>query len=101
MQIAIVVLWLIFSVEHVKQISKFLTVAVPQVFRVWISVGGSIRNAFCSHLQDCRVSREPGRSRRDGMRTEKRVNEPGDSSGYESAAQTNMSLWREQEPEEQ
>jgi hypothetical protein len=56
--------------------------------RVWISVGGSIRNAFCSYLQDCRVSREP-------MRTEKRVNEPGDSRGYESAAQTNMSLWRE------
>lgn len=32
---------------------------------------------------------------------EKGVSESGDSSGYESSAQTNRSLWRKQEPEEQ
>ncbi|CAK7347524.1 unnamed protein product [Dovyalis caffra] len=50
---------------------------------------------------DRRVNREPGRSHHDGMRMDKRVSESGDSSGYESGAHTNRSLWRKQEPEEQ
>jgi hypothetical protein len=32
---------------------------------------------------------------------DKRVSESGDSSGYESGVQTNKSLWRKKEPEEQ
>lgn len=32
---------------------------------------------------------------------EKQVNESGDSSGYESGAQINRSLWRKQGPDEQ
>ena len=32
---------------------------------------------------------------------EKHVTESGESSGYESGAQVNRSLWRKQEPEEQ
>ncbi|KAJ6320922.1 hypothetical protein OIU78_016169 [Salix suchowensis] len=50
---------------------------------------------------DRRVGREPGRSHYDVMRMDKRVSESGDSSGYESGVQTNKSLWRKQEPEEQ
>ncbi|CAK9177025.1 unnamed protein product [Ilex paraguariensis] len=44
-----------------------------------------------------------GRSHRDGMERlmEKRVIESGDSSGYESSAQTNRSLWRKQETDEE
>ncbi|KAG4148080.1 hypothetical protein ERO13_D05G264200v2 [Gossypium hirsutum] len=44
--------------------------------------------------------RENMRSLRDDVKnrlTDKRVNESGDSSGYESGAQTNRSLWRKQE----
>ncbi|MBA0692151.1 hypothetical protein Goari_009737 [Gossypium aridum] len=44
--------------------------------------------------------RENMRSLRDDVEnrlTDKRVNESGDSSGYESGAQTNRSLWRKQE----
>ncbi|XWS21215.1 hypothetical protein CRYUN_Cryun30bG0036400 [Craigia yunnanensis] len=53
---------------------------------------------------DHRAGRENMRSVRDGVKdrlTGKRVNESGDSSGYESGAQTNRSLWRKQESEEQ
>ncbi|KAJ4840851.1 hypothetical protein Tsubulata_027785 [Turnera subulata] len=50
---------------------------------------------------DRRFGREHGRSPRDGLKPDKHVNESGDSSGYESTAQTNRSLWRKQEPEEQ
>ncbi|OMO78873.1 hypothetical protein CCACVL1_14029 [Corchorus capsularis] len=53
---------------------------------------------------DRRTGRENMRAVRDGVKdriTEKRVNESGDSSGYESGAQTNRSLWRKQESEEQ
>lgn len=55
-------------------------------------------------FQDRRVGRENMRSLQDGVKgrlTDKRVNESGDSSGYESGAQTNKSLWRKQESEEQ
>ncbi|KAM0973478.1 hypothetical protein ACFX2J_016650 [Malus domestica] len=48
-----------------------------------------------------RAGREHGRSPRDAGRMDKRVIESGDSSGYESSAQTNMSLWRKQEVEEE
>ncbi|KAK9271182.1 hypothetical protein L1049_026771 [Liquidambar formosana] len=53
---------------------------------------------------DRRVSREHGRSQRDGMKErlmERLMIESGDSSGYESGTQTNRSLWRKQETEEQ
>ncbi|XP_050206688.1 probable serine/threonine-protein kinase At1g01540 [Mercurialis annua] len=50
---------------------------------------------------DRRTGREHGRTHGDGLKTEKRVNESGDSSGYESGAQTNRTLWRKQEAEEQ
>ncbi|KAF2324357.1 hypothetical protein GH714_012780 [Hevea brasiliensis] len=50
---------------------------------------------------DRRIGKEHGRTYRDGEKTDKRVTESGDSSGYESGAQTNRSLWRKQEPEEQ
>ncbi|XP_017981779.1 PREDICTED: probable serine/threonine-protein kinase At1g01540 [Theobroma cacao] len=53
---------------------------------------------------DRRAGRENIRMPQDGARdrlTDKRVNESGDSSGYESGAQTNRSLWRKQESEEQ
>ncbi|XP_044512175.1 probable serine/threonine-protein kinase At1g01540 [Mangifera indica] len=53
---------------------------------------------------DRRTGREHGHLQRDGMTSrlmEKGVSESGDSSGYESSAQTNRSLWRKQEPEEQ
>ncbi|XVF39903.1 hypothetical protein PTKIN_Ptkin01aG0070200 [Pterospermum kingtungense] len=46
-----------------------------------------------------RAGRENMRSLRDGVKdrlTDKRVNESGDSSGYESGAQTNRSLWRKE-----
>ncbi|XP_021284602.1 probable serine/threonine-protein kinase At1g01540 [Herrania umbratica] len=53
---------------------------------------------------DRRAGRESIRMPQDGARdrlTDKRVNESGDSSGYESGAQANRSLWRKQESEEQ
>uniref|UniRef100_A0A251LDJ1 non-specific serine/threonine protein kinase n=1 Tax=Manihot esculenta TaxID=3983 RepID=A0A251LDJ1_MANES len=50
---------------------------------------------------DRRTVKENGRAHFDGEKTDKRVIESGDSSGYESGAQTNISLWRKQEPEEQ
>ncbi|KAK6278263.1 hypothetical protein POUND7_018586 [Theobroma cacao] len=53
---------------------------------------------------DRRAGRENIRMPQDGARdrlTDKRVNESGDSSGYESGAQTNRSRWRKQESEEQ
>ncbi|GAV79361.1 Pkinase domain-containing protein [Cephalotus follicularis] len=53
---------------------------------------------------DHRNGREQGRSLRDGMRDrlmDKRVTESGDSSGYDSGVQTNKTLWKTQEPEEQ
>ncbi|XP_015575246.2 probable serine/threonine-protein kinase At1g01540 [Ricinus communis] len=50
---------------------------------------------------DRRTGREHVRSNREGMKTDKRVSESGDSSGYESGAQTNRTLWRKQEGEEQ
>lgn len=52
-------------------------------------------------VQDRRTVKENGRAHFDGEKTDKRVIESGDSSGYESGAQTNISLWRKQEPEEQ
>ncbi|KAK6160694.1 hypothetical protein DH2020_004075 [Rehmannia glutinosa] len=51
-----------------------------------------------------RGGREQGRSQRDGMKdkvVEKRIIEPGDSSGYESSVQTDMSLLRKQETDEE
>uniref|UniRef100_A0A2N9H5T4 non-specific serine/threonine protein kinase n=1 Tax=Fagus sylvatica TaxID=28930 RepID=A0A2N9H5T4_FAGSY len=51
-----------------------------------------------------RDDRRAGRLQRDGTRDrvmEKHVTESGESSGYESGAQVNRSLWRKQEPEEQ
>ncbi|XP_030950245.1 probable serine/threonine-protein kinase At1g01540 [Quercus lobata] len=51
-----------------------------------------------------RDDRRAGRLQRDGTRDmlmEKHVTESGESSGYESGAQINRSLWRKQEPEEQ
>uniref|UniRef100_A0A5B7AA04 non-specific serine/threonine protein kinase n=1 Tax=Davidia involucrata TaxID=16924 RepID=A0A5B7AA04_DAVIN len=53
---------------------------------------------------DRRAGREHGRTHRDSIKErlmEKRVIESGDSSGYESSAQTNRSLWTKQEPEEE
>ncbi|XVF36300.1 hypothetical protein REPUB_Repub19eG0046500 [Reevesia pubescens] len=53
---------------------------------------------------DRRAGRENMRSLRDGVKdvlTDQRVNESGDSSGCESGAQTNRSLWRKKESEEQ
>ncbi|KAI4353124.1 hypothetical protein L6164_002095 [Bauhinia variegata] len=53
---------------------------------------------------DRRAGREHGRSQRDFARDrlmEKQISESGDSSGYESGAQINRSLWRKQEPEDQ
>lgn len=52
---------------------------------------------------DGRAGRENMRSLRDGVKdrvTDKPVNESGDSSGYESGAHTNRSIWRKQESEE-
>ncbi|KAF5444916.1 hypothetical protein F2P56_034007 [Juglans regia] len=46
-----------------------------------------------------RDDRRAGRIQQDGTK-EKRVNESGDSSGYESGAQANRSLWRKNVPEE-
>ncbi|XWS14723.1 hypothetical protein CRYUN_Cryun35bG0033200 [Craigia yunnanensis] len=51
-----------------------------------------------------RAGRENMLSLRDGVKDrliDKRVNESGDSSGYENGAQTNRLLWRKQESEEQ
>ncbi|KAL5847372.1 hypothetical protein ACOSQ3_010896 [Xanthoceras sorbifolium] len=51
-----------------------------------------------------RAGREHGRPLHDAMRgrlMEKGVSESGDSSGYESGAQTSKSLWKKQEPAEQ
>ncbi|PSR99786.1 Serine/threonine-protein kinase [Actinidia chinensis var. chinensis] len=51
---------------------------------------------------DRRAGREHGRLHRDSVKDrlmDKSVIESGDSSGYESAAQVNRSLWRKQEPE--
>ncbi|GFS30635.1 protein kinase superfamily protein [Actinidia rufa] len=51
---------------------------------------------------DRRAGREHGRLHRDSIKDrlmDKSVIESGDSSGYESAAQVNRSLWRKQEPE--
>lgn len=48
--------------------------------------------------------REHGHLQRDGIKEklmDKRLIESGDSSGYESGTQTNRSLWKRQEPEEQ
>lgn len=48
--------------------------------------------------------REHGHLQRDGTKEklmDKRLIESGDSSGYESGTQTNRSLWKRQEPEEQ
>ncbi|CAN6583206.1 unnamed protein product [Malus baccata var. baccata] len=50
---------------------------------------------------DRRAGREYGRSPHDAGRMDKHVIESGDSSGYESAAQTNKPLWRKQEVEEE
>ncbi|PQQ14343.1 putative serine/threonine-protein kinase [Prunus yedoensis var. nudiflora] len=50
---------------------------------------------------DRRAGREYGRSPRDASRMDKRVIESGDSSGYDSGAQTNQSLWRKRELEEE
>ena len=55
-------------------------------------------------FQERRAGWENMRSLPDGLKdrlTDKRVNESGDSSGYESGAQTKRSLWRKQESEEQ
>uniref|UniRef100_A0A2P2LKH4 non-specific serine/threonine protein kinase n=2 Tax=Rhizophora mucronata TaxID=61149 RepID=A0A2P2LKH4_RHIMU len=49
---------------------------------------------------DRKAGREHGRSPLDGVRMDKHVSESGDSSGYESSAQINKSLWRKQESEE-
>ncbi|KAF3446633.1 hypothetical protein FNV43_RR11813 [Rhamnella rubrinervis] len=49
---------------------------------------------------DRRAGREHGRSQHDGAKLDKHVNESGDSSGYESGAQTNTSLWGKQQTEE-
>ncbi|XP_057974237.1 probable serine/threonine-protein kinase At1g01540 [Malania oleifera] len=54
--------------------------------------------------EDRKAARENGHSQRDIVKErlmEKRMIESGDSSGYESGAQTNRSLWRKQDPEEQ
>lgn len=54
-------------------------------------------------FQDRRAGRENMRSLRDGVKdrlADKPVNESGDSSGYESGAHTNRSIWRKQESEE-
>lgn len=51
-------------------------------------------------FQERKDGRENMRSLRDDVKnrlTDKCVNESGDSSGYESGAQTNRSLWRKQE----
>ncbi|KAL6317345.1 hypothetical protein AAG906_030098 [Vitis piasezkii] len=51
-------------------------------------------------FQDRRAGREHGRLQRDGMKDrflEKRMIESGDSSGYESGAQNNRSLWKKPE----
>ncbi|KAL0314877.1 UNVERIFIED_CONTAM: putative serine/threonine-protein kinase [Sesamum angustifolium] len=51
-----------------------------------------------------RGGREHGRSHRDSMKdrvVEKRITEPGDSSGYESSVQTDRSLLRKQETDEE
>ncbi|KAH7523645.1 hypothetical protein FEM48_Zijuj06G0033900 [Ziziphus jujuba var. spinosa] len=50
---------------------------------------------------DRRTGREHGRSQHDcaTARLEKRVSESGDSSGYESSAQTSKALWRNQQVE--
>ncbi|KAE8727980.1 putative receptor-like protein kinase [Hibiscus syriacus] len=53
---------------------------------------------------DRRAGRDNMRSTQDGVKdrlAEKPMNESGDSSGYESGAQTNRSLWRKPESEEQ
>ncbi|KAE8659120.1 putative serine/threonine-protein kinase [Hibiscus syriacus] len=54
--------------------------------------------------EDRKAGRDNMCSTRDGMKdklTDKPVNESGDSSGYESGAQTNRSLWRKPESGEQ
>ncbi|KAK4428942.1 putative serine/threonine-protein kinase [Sesamum alatum] len=53
---------------------------------------------------DRRGGREHGRSHRDSMKdrvVEKRITEPGDSSGYESSVQTDRSLLRKPETDEE
>ncbi|KAJ8541113.1 hypothetical protein K7X08_001929 [Anisodus acutangulus] len=53
---------------------------------------------------DRRGSREHGRSYRDGVKErvmDKRIIESGDSSGYESSVQTNRSLFRKQETDDE
>ncbi|GFP86515.1 probable serine/threonine-protein kinase at1g01540 [Phtheirospermum japonicum] len=54
---------------------------------------------------DRRGGKEHGRTQRDGMKDrvilEKRVSEPGDSSGYESGVQTDMPMFRKQETDEE
>lgn len=55
-------------------------------------------------IQERRGSREHGRSYRDGVKErvmDKRVIESGDSSGYESSVQTNWSLVRKQETDDE
>lgn len=55
-------------------------------------------------LQDRRAGREHGRSQPDGLRDrflEKRMIESGDSSGYESGAQNNRTLWKKPEEVEE
>ncbi|CAI0464954.1 unnamed protein product [Linum tenue] len=46
---------------------------------------------------DRRTGRDQSRPNRDGLRTDRQVMESGDSSGYESGAQTNRSLWKRSE----
>ncbi|CAL1395953.1 unnamed protein product [Linum trigynum] len=46
---------------------------------------------------DRRTGRDQSRPNRDGFRTDRQVMESGDSSGYESGAQTNRSLWKRSE----
>ncbi|KAL2527819.1 putative serine/threonine-protein kinase [Forsythia ovata] len=53
---------------------------------------------------DRRAGREHGRSNRDSLKeriVEKHIMEPGDSSGYESSVQTDRSLLRKQETDEE
>ncbi|MCD7470283.1 hypothetical protein HAX54_010012 [Datura stramonium] len=54
--------------------------------------------------EERRASREHGRSFRDGVKErvmDKRIIESGDSSGYESSVQTNRSLFRKQETDDE
>lgn len=85
---------------------------LPKCIDVILPLGAFLYRLLCISsvfhsafkFQDRRAGRENIRMPQDGARdrlTDKRVNESGDSSGYESGAQTNRSLWRKQESEEQ